>query len=88
MTVRTYYRETKDGRKVVYVDYSIDGNRKRERTVMFYYSQPKNSSEREHNKETKKLEENYVSKLTLKIQSGELGIQVSKGGFNYLTQHR
>lgn len=41
MTVRTYYRETKDGRKVVYVDYSIDGNRKRERTVMFYYTAKK-----------------------------------------------
>lgn len=95
MTVRTYYRETKDGRKVVYVDYSIDGNRKRERTVMFYHSQPKNSSEREHNKETKKLEENFVSNLTLKIQSGELGIQVSKHKnknfiefFSYLTQKR
>ncbi len=55
----------------------------------------KNSIEREHNKKTKDHEDYFVSKLTLKIQSGELGVQVSKHKnknfiecFSYLTQKR
>ena len=95
MKVKTYYRETKDGRKVIYVDYSIDGKRKREKTVMFLYANPKSSFEREHNKKTQNFKEHYVSQLTLKLQSGELGIQVSKHKnknfiefFSYLTQKR
>ncbi|SMC68118.1 tyrosine-type recombinase/integrase [Moheibacter sediminis] len=89
MKVKTYLRTAKDGKSLIYVDYSVNGKRQRKKTGMFLYDRPKNIPEREHNKQT------YVSQLTLKIQNNELGIKTPKHKikdfvvyFEHLTQQR
>ncbi len=95
MSVKTYLRPAKGGKSNIYVDFSVSGKRKRERTKMFLYDKPKSKIEKDHNKKTKKLRETYVAQLTIKIQNNELGIKVPKSKikdfvqyFEHLTNHR
>ncbi|WP_046745340.1 site-specific integrase [Kordia zhangzhouensis] len=95
MSVKTYLRPAKGGKSSIYVNFILNGKRKRNRTGMFYYDKPKNKAEKEHNKATKKLTETYIAQLTLKIQNNELGIKAPKSKakdfvqyFAILTEHR
>jgi hypothetical protein len=95
MSVKTYLREAKDGKSKVHVNYTVNGNRKRHTTGLFFYDKPKSKAEKDWNKKTKKTLEAYVAQLTLKIQNNELGIKAPKSKvkdfvqyFAILTEHR